>query len=349
MRYALAPLVLLLSATMAQADFEIDDFSNLPIDLSFPVTTAGPANSASIVGAKLQVTPGVLSNKGVVWTTVPEVVTGGFSTEFDFEFVGGTGAGGSADGLAFVIQNSSVDAYGDHGGAMGYGGFLSSPDNGISNSLAIEIDDYANGGLNDPNGNHISVHTLFDLPNSPDEATASLGASSAIPDFGQFSGSHTVRIDYVPGELTIFFDDLTTPALTVVVNLSDVLESDQAWLGFTGAGGAAYQVEEVTRWTFSNGSPSGDLFRRGDINLDGGFDVSDAVFALAALFTPGSPPPACVDAGDTNDDGLFDVSDVVFGLAALFTPGASPPPTPGPDTCGPDPTTDSLDCSAPCP
>lgn len=93
----------------------------------------------------------------------------------------------------------------------------------------------------------------------------------------------------------------------------------------------------------------GFSFRRGDVNNDGGFDVSDVVYALAALFIPGSPPATCKDAADVNDDGLIDVSDAVYALAALFVPGAAPAPTPGSTQCGPDPTADLLDCSSSCP
>lgn len=88
-----------------------------------------------------------------------------------------------------------------------------------------------------------------------------------------------------------------------------------------------------------------DTFRRGDTNNDGGFDISDVVFALGALFVPGSPTLPCADAGDGNDDGGFDVSDAVYMLSALFVPGSPPPPDPGPTTCGDDPTMDSLDCA----
>lgn len=90
-------------------------------------------------------------------------------------------------------------------------------------------------------------------------------------------------------------------------------------------------------------------FIRGNANGDAVFDISDAVFLLAALFTPGAPPPGCRDAADANDDGLSDISDAVFMLAALFTPGAAPIPAPGSMTCGPDPTMDALDCAVPCP
>lgn len=94
----------------------------------------------------------------------------------------------------------------------------------------------------------------------------------------------------------------------------------------------------------TSGPLPGDNFKRGDANDDGGFDISDAIFTLASLFTPGAPQPNCADAGDANDDENFDISDAIFTLAALFTPGAPLPSAPG-AVCGVDPAGDSLDCA----
>jgi len=92
------------------------------------------------------------------------------------------------------------------------------------------------------------------------------------------------------------------------------------------------------------------VFRRGDCNQDGAFDLADAVSALGTLFAGGAPFP-CVDACDTNDDGGVDISDPVTTLSALFG-GGPPPASPGPGPgCGEDPTADALDCATepPCP
>ncbi len=86
-----------------------------------------------------------------------------------------------------------------------------------------------------------------------------------------------------------------------------------------------------------------DQFRRGDVNGDTTFDISDAVFTLAALFIPASPAPECTDATDSNDDGVVDISDAVYSLAALFIPGSPSLPAPT-GACGTDPTPDALDC-----
>jgi hypothetical protein len=88
-------------------------------------------------------------------------------------------------------------------------------------------------------------------------------------------------------------------------------------------------------------------FRRGDSNLDGGVDLSDAVFTLTALFLGGAAP-VCPDAADANDDGSLDISDAISTLGHLFL-GGEAPPAPGPLACGFDPTEDVLpSCSSTC-
>ncbi|MEM7261293.1 MAG: hypothetical protein AAF488_04830, partial [Planctomycetota bacterium] len=123
---AFAWTVLPLGST-ARADFDITDFSTTTVGLSFPSPAAGQPNTAEIVGDTLQLTPGVLSNRGAVWTTEMQPLAGGFTTTFEFEFAAGPAGGSQCDGLALVIQSEGPEAIGDHAGAMGYGGFLSSP------------------------------------------------------------------------------------------------------------------------------------------------------------------------------------------------------------------------------
>lgn len=123
---------------------------------------------------------------------------------------------------------------------------------------------------------------------------------------------------------------------------------------FTLAAGGDYELDDLdnTALLFNlfeyagGGTPSGGSgFVRGDVNGDGLVDISDVVFALAALFIPGAPPSDCVVSGDTNDDGLLDISDAVFSLAGLFVPGAPPPLPPYPG-CGSDPTPEGLSCGS---
>ncbi|HLU50386.1 MAG TPA: hypothetical protein VK116_19955, partial [Planctomycetota bacterium] len=88
---------------------------------------------------------------------------------------------------------------------------------------------------------------------------------------------------------------------------------------------------------------SGPTFRRGDVNGDGGFDISDPIAELAYLFAGGTTP-GCLDAADANDDASVDISDAVYGLGYLFL-GGPKPPAPF-DECGEDPTDDAYECES---
>lgn len=89
-------------------------------------------------------------------------------------------------------------------------------------------------------------------------------------------------------------------------------------------------------------------FLRGDCNLDGTVDLSDAIRTIAILFL-GQERAGCDDACDSNDDGALDLSDPVRTLSTLFL-GADELPPPGTRTCGHDPTVEELLCrvSSPC-
>ena len=90
-----------------------------------------------------------------------------------------------------------------------------------------------------------------------------------------------------------------------------------------------------------SGTPS--TFVRGDANLDEDIDIADPIHTLAHLFQ-GGQDFSCADASDSNDDGEVDISDAVYLLVFLFQ-GGTPPPEPHP-AAGPDPTADSMTCSA---
>lgn len=91
------------------------------------------------------------------------------------------------------------------------------------------------------------------------------------------------------------------------------------------------------------GGSGAQRFRRGDADDNGGVNITDAIFALSALFLEGAAFPGCVDAADSNDDGQFNLSDGVYTLNSLFT-GGPLPPGPGVEECGDDPTADDIGC-----
>ena len=77
--------------------------------------------------------------------------------------------------------------------------------------------------------------------------------------------------------------------------------------------------------------------------LDGNVGIADVVATLAYLFTP--PVEPCQLAIDANDDEQFDIADAVYTLAVLFSGGTAISAPTG--TCGPDPTPGDLTCVLP--
>ncbi|MCZ6795013.1 MAG: lamin tail domain-containing protein [Planctomycetota bacterium] len=109
-----------------------------------------------------------------------------------------------------------------------------------------------------------------------------------------------------------------------------------SFLAFDGAGGFLDAKSiTVTR-------SAGESFVRGDADLDGRVNISDAIGILFHLFR--GRPTRCEDAADTNDDESLDLSDAIYLLNFLFQ-GGPPPADPFP-TAGPDPGGDpSLGCA----
>ena len=85
-------------------------------------------------------------------------------------------------------------------------------------------------------------------------------------------------------------------------------------------------------------------FRRGDFNIDGNVDVSDALGIFNYLFLGGAGTP-CENAADSNKDVSIDLTDGVHILGYLFMGGA-PPASPGPVECGVETSASSLPCES---
>jgi hypothetical protein len=196
---------------------------------------------------RLRLTADQESQAGSAWLPTKQSVQGGFEVAFQWQ-ISRTGQAEGADGFAFVIQNANGLALGDGGGGIGY--------NGIPNSLIVEFDTLQNppeefgGNLGDPNNNHISMQSRGTLPNNADP-TFSLGSTTAIPLLADGS-VHNAKVAYVPGTLTIFLDDLTSPVLTVPIDLGTTLSLDngQAWVGFTAATGGRSQAHDILSFSF---------------------------------------------------------------------------------------------------
>lgn len=143
------------------------------------------------------------------------------------------------------------------------------------------------------------------------------------PGTGRHLYSATYEYATPPGSATTvdFCDTLGTPPVQIMITL-------------TGLTGVTPTTSGATL------APTPCFFERGDCNVDGGFNIADAVCTLTYLFNAGPAP--CKSALDVNDDSSLNIADAVYALSTLFSQG--PPPLPPFGACGADPTPDTIGC-----
>lgn len=195
--------------------------------------------SGTVNGSVLQLTPNTANLTGTAFlkTPVPISANTSFTTRFVFRM---NGLGDGADGMTFMLQNNSLTALGSPGGGLAY--------EGISQSLAIELDTYLGGS--DPNGNHIGVLT--------NGVVSSHLATYNSPFDLENGSSHTLWAEYdgVTNTLRVYLAQgvVTTRPATAVITLANVdlpqLLGPNAWIGFSGATGGSSNTHEVLSWSF---------------------------------------------------------------------------------------------------
>jgi hypothetical protein len=187
--------------------------------------------------ARLRLNPAASNQAGAAWYGAEkQYLAEGFSTTFQFQMT----EPNESEGLTFAIQHTSPFSIGTHGNNLAY--------NGLQNSVVVEFDTWQNEDQGDPSPSHVSVHTGGAGPNGVNERF-SLGSFSTSPVMDD-GAIHTVRILYAPGTLSVFLDNLTTPVLTVAIDLTTTLTLDNglAWLGFTASTGGGTQVHDILNW-----------------------------------------------------------------------------------------------------
>lgn len=300
-RLLIASLVALGTAPVASAQsFSYPDFSS--------TTGLNLIERAATVGTTMRVHDAVASgggNRGAIWYQTPVSVASGFDTTFVININQNGGPSTGGDGMAFAIQNElvvgdtggiGITGIGRHASALGYGLFATSaPGESIDNSLVIEFDTFTNGGtINDPDSNHISVHTGGTGENGQTEDLSVGRADNTTLGIDLNDGlDHTVRILYVPGTLDVYLDGtlvLTTPYdfatggthidTGMAVGGLNLIGNTSAYVGFTASSGGALENHDVASWTWDSGGP-GTNFCNANANSTGSPAVMSVTSSLS--------------------------------------------------------------------
>jgi Bacterial lectin len=259
--FAVCPLVLVVALCCGPAVAQItySNFSSTAgLQLNGTASQATNGNGQQV----LRLTPDLGGQDGSAWYTTQQSVANGFTTVFQFQITHNPATYGPADGIAFVVQNSAsfecgpLCALGGGGGGIGY--------DGIDNSLAVEFDTYQNSY--DPNANHVAVQSCGTANNTADHTTSCKLGIAPMPGVSLADGNvHTAVLQYDPGgegpgTLSIFIDNVGMPVLTVPLQLDTLLNlnfpedgTQTAYVGFTGATGAASENNDILTWTFTPG------------------------------------------------------------------------------------------------
>ena len=188
---------------------------------------------------------------GSVWYTDQVNVAAGFITHFTFRMGPSATSFTTADGMAFVIQNSGVNAIGTSTGQPGY--------DGIVDSIAVELDTFQNFQISDPNNNHMRIQSCGTAANSFDHGgPCNLGLQANLPITLTDGMPHQAVISYEPahgsvtGTFTVAVDG--TQVLDSEINLNSLLalNGGNAWVGFTSGTGEYWERPVVLNWSFAS-------------------------------------------------------------------------------------------------
>lgn len=215
--------------------------------------------SASVSGSSILLTPDSGFQSGSAFVTNPYAIDPSttFSASFELDMTAG---GAFADGLAFVVHNNpaGAGALGSAGGGLGYGG--------ISNSVAVEFDTYANGS--DPDNNHVGINQNGSVVSA---------ATSTVPFPLVNSGTVFAWADYNGTSLDVFLSQTNTRPGSAAVSFGFDLSSlgPQAFFGFTAGTGGFASAHSVSSFDLTVASSVAPVPLPASLPL--------AAFGLAAL------------------------------------------------------------------
>ncbi|HET7106202.1 MAG TPA: chitobiase/beta-hexosaminidase C-terminal domain-containing protein, partial [Candidatus Acidoferrum sp.] len=201
--------------------------------------------SATLNTTKLRITDGGASEASAAWYPSPVNVQS-FTT--DFNFLISPGSSPTADGFAFVIQGTGLNAIGPLGGGLGYGPQTVGGTPGIGKSVAVKFDLYNNSG---EGTNSTGIYTNGASPTTP--ATA-LGGGVNLHNADIFK----VHMTYDGATLTMTITDTVKANQTFTtswpINIPGIVGANNAFLGFTGGTGGLTAIQDVLSWTYVTNS-----------------------------------------------------------------------------------------------
>ena len=232
---------LILSIGSAHAQISYPSFNyvpNTPYQFgtgSDQIRLNGGAGSPSPV---LRLTQNLPDQSSSAFYNTAQYLASGFSTKFNYTIADGT-PGSIADGLAFIISNSTngSSALGSGGGGLGFGG--------LPSTLGIAFDTFEFTGIPD-----IGVH-VRDAQEAFDHY--------APRNLNDLRGNHNVQVDFSSaaggiGKLDVALDNFNVLSLAGF-NLNPYLDTDgNALLGFGAATGLYSDRHDINSWEFSKGA-----------------------------------------------------------------------------------------------
>jgi hypothetical protein len=199
---------------------------------------------STLNGTRLRLTDGGANEASSAWWSA-QVDTRTFTNDFTFQLSSGTS---TADGFAFVIQNSATTALGPSGGGLGYGPDTTTGTPGIPKSFAVKFDLYSNAGEG------VNSTGLYLNGASPTMPATTLGGGVNLHSGDIFK----VHMTYDGTTLTMTITDAvaTTQTFTTswAVNIPGTVGANTAWVGFTGGTGGLVAAQEIVTWTYPPGA-----------------------------------------------------------------------------------------------
>lgn len=179
-----------------------------------------------------RLTPASNSQNGSVWN----VNLYDLSTPFNFTFDVFLGCNdGGADGIAFVLQPLSINA-GSFGGGIGYAG--------ISPSVAVELDNYQNGG--EPAFDHMAIQSNGVVSHGGPNTLAGPVQISATSGNIEDCAWHQLQVTWDPttNTMTVYFDGVLRLTYTGDIINNIFGGNPNVYWGFTSATGGANNLHQ---------------------------------------------------------------------------------------------------------